>query len=67
MTIDAAVEDKLLGPKLAFFKFLTTQIEPILTAFQTDSLMIPFLYNDPSELFKNLSSRVIKSEILENC
>nr|CAD7458989.1 unnamed protein product [Timema tahoe] len=57
-----SINDKLLGPKLAFFKTLALEVEPILVAFQVDAPMAPFLYTDLTNMVTSVMRRFVKKE-----
>ncbi|KAJ8890208.1 hypothetical protein PR048_009716 [Dryococelus australis] len=54
------LEDKMLGPRLAFFKVLASEVEQYLTAFQSEKPMALFLYGDLLLLVSNIVSRFVK-------
>lgn len=60
--VQSSLKDKLLSAKLAFFQSFAEQLEPFLTEFQTDSPMVPFLYDSLSHLIKGVMSRFVKKE-----
>ncbi|XP_063219581.1 uncharacterized protein LOC134529431 [Bacillus rossius redtenbacheri] len=66
MVVKNALRDKLLGPKLAFFSSVASEIEPFLKEFQTDKPMAPFLYSDFCAVVKNLMIRFVKPEVIES-
>ena len=43
------IKDPLLCAKLAFFKFLASDVEPFLREFQSDTPLVPFLHSALSE------------------
>ena len=49
------------------FSFLAGRLLPYLTRYQSQRPMIPFLYDDIQQLFKELLSLTIKSEVIDNC
>ncbi|XP_046393340.1 uncharacterized protein LOC124161149 isoform X1 [Ischnura elegans] len=57
-----AVEDKMLGPKLAFFSYVARLVEPFLTTYQTNDPMAPFLHTDLSNLVSNLLRHFVKND-----
>nr|CAD7264918.1 unnamed protein product [Timema shepardi] len=57
------INDKLMGPKLAFFKTLALEVEPILATFQGDTPMAPFLYTDLTNMLTSVMRRFVKKEL----
>ena len=62
-TLKTAVLNELVIAKLGFFSYLEGMFEPLLTAYQTDHPMIPFLYGDWFKLLKNIFSIIIKPDM----
>ncbi|KAJ8873156.1 hypothetical protein PR048_026773 [Dryococelus australis] len=56
--------DSLLGPKLAFFAYIATELEPFLTEFHTDLPMAPFLYTGLSDILKTFMSMFLNEEVM---
>lgn len=65
--VQRLVADPLIKPKLEFFVAIARQIEPFLKIYQTDAPMLPFLSTDLGLLVKELLSRFVKEEIVEQC
>ena len=53
--------------KLEFFSFIAGLLEPYLLAYQTDSPMILFMYEDLQNLVTYLLKLFVKSSIIESC
>ncbi|CAI6352627.1 unnamed protein product [Macrosiphum euphorbiae] len=60
------LNDKLLKPKLAFFKSLANDVEPFLRNYQSDAPMAPFLYTDLKTIMETVMQKFIKKEIFES-
>jgi len=60
------LKDKMIKPKLAFFKTIAAEIEPFLRRYQIDEPMGPYLFTDLSIILKSIMSRFITSEVLDN-
>lgn len=65
-SVSAAKKDKLILPKLHFFKFVASHLQPFLTVFQTDRPMVPFLSQDLSYMVRTLMGCFIKSDKLSD-
>jgi hypothetical protein len=61
-TVAAACKDLLLEAKLSCFVSVSKLIEPFLTLYQTDKIMIPFLCDDLEGLLKRTMRRYLKVE-----
>lgn len=66
VTVVECLKDALLLAKLAFFKSVGCEVEPFLREFQTDSPMVPFLYNTLSQMVRSLMKRFMKIDQLKN-
>ncbi len=64
--IKEASKDKLFVAKFHLFKCVAIQLEPILTRYQTDQPMLPFIAGDLSDLIRSLMWCFIKSEVLQH-
>lgn len=51
---------------ISFFSFLASTLQPYLTKYQTDQLMVPFLSGDLGALYKNLMRLVLKPDVFDN-
>lgn len=49
-----AIEDPLIRPKLCFFSYVASIMEPFLTKYQTSKHMLPYLYFDLSRVYRSL-------------
>lgn len=56
------LNDKLLKPKLAFFKSLAYEVKPFLRNYQSDSPMGPFLYTDLKIIIEIVMQKFIKKK-----
>ncbi|XP_048087841.1 uncharacterized protein LOC125286663 isoform X1 [Alosa alosa] len=65
-TILAAQADDLIIPKLQFFLSVARSFSPILTKYQTDEPVLPFLAKDLKELLMALLRRFVKRELLQD-
>ena len=63
--VKEAVGDKLMLPKIHFFKCIASQMEPFLSMYQAEQPMVPFLASDLSHLIRSLMRRFIKSSVLD--
>ena len=57
--------DPLFKCKLACFASIAKATERFLTKFQSPAPLAPFLYEDITDLMRNLMQRVVKSNVLE--
>ena len=57
--------DLLMVAKLKFFECIATVFKPFLTLFQTDALMIPFMYEQLKQIYDKLLSMVFMIDSLE--
>lgn len=64
-TLVEGVNDKLMGPKLSFFSYVATEIEPFLTEFQSDSPMAPFLYTELVSVITTFMTMFVKDEVMK--
>ena len=62
-----AVQDPLAVAKFEFFSFFAGQFKPFLVAYQTDNPMVPFLYQDLSNLIRKIMHLVVKPDLLSEC
>ena len=60
-----AVADKLLLSKLAAFMSIAIQLQPFLTAFQSDNPLMPFVCGELSSIVRALMKRIVKPDILD--
>ena len=60
-----AVADKLLLSKLATFMSIATQLQPFLTAFQSDNPLMPFVCGELLSIVRALMKWIVKSDILD--
>ena len=63
-TLVSDISDLLFPAKLQFFVFLASMFKPYLTAFQTDRLMIPFMYEELPCILDQLIRLVFKREAI---
>ena len=59
--------DKLMVPKLHFFKYITSILRPFLLRFQTSKPMIPFLAVEFEVMLRQLTSLVVKKQSCFRC
>ena len=64
-TLKLALEDNFILPKLNFFAYVASIVEPFLKKYQTDNPMVPFLFYDLKSVIKRLLEIVVKQEVLE--
>lgn len=62
----ASLSDAFIGPKLAFFKTLASEVELFLTKYQSELPMAPFLYKDLLLTLKSVMQRFIKKDVLDS-
>ena len=66
-TLRDAMSDKLLSvAKLSFFRSVASAVEPLLSLYQTDKPMGPFLVHDIERVVRNLLERCVKPDALQN-
>jgi len=63
-TVKQCVADPLLAGKLSFYLSLANQVNPFLTAYQTDKPMLPFLCADLYKMVKTLMDRLVKDDVM---
>ena len=51
--------------KLNFFAFIAGILKPFLVSFQTDNPMLPFMYDELSEILKHLIVLIYKKEKID--
>lgn len=59
------MEDKLLLPKLTFFKMVAGKVEPFLREFQSDKPLAPFLHSSLITILSSICELFIKPEVLK--
>lgn len=59
------ITDPLGGAKLAFFRELCNDIEPLLIKYQSDQPLLPFLAKDIHLMLRTLLGKIVKSDILD--
>ena len=66
-TLRDAMSDKLLYvAKLSFFRSVASAVEPLLSLYQTDKPMGPFLVHDIERVVRNMLERCVKPDALQN-
>jgi hypothetical protein len=65
-TVQTCCNDVLTVARLSCFLSVAKQVEPFLSAYQTDRPMLPFLGEDMFRLMKSLMQRFMKSEVLHD-
>ena len=60
-----AVVDRLMLSKLAAFMSIAMQLQPYLTAFQSDNPLMPFVCGELSSIVRALMKRIVKPDILD--
>ena len=58
-------QDLLMTAKLNFFAFIAGILKPFLVLFQTDNPMLPFMYDELSEISKRLIVLIYKKEKID--
>ncbi|XP_051165127.1 uncharacterized protein LOC127283960 [Leptopilina boulardi] len=58
--VTECMQDPMIGPKLAFFKTIATDVEPFLREFQSDWPLAPFLYSALHALLEKIMDRFVK-------
>ena len=61
-TIADVVKDNLIIGKLNFFSFVASILQPFLTKYKSDNLLVPFMYDGIVDLAKSLMRIIIKTE-----
>ena len=67
LVVKDSVGEALFIAKLQFFSFESNKIEPFLKKYQTDQLMIPFLYCDLKDIVVKLLDIIMEHKIIEKC
>ena len=67
MAVKKGVEDELLVAKFSLFKYIASLLQPNLTKYQTEDLMLLFLGKDLERLHRSLLELVTKPDVLEKC
>lgn len=62
--VEEHLRDNMLGPKIAFFKTIATDLEPFLRQFQSDWPLAPFLHSALTSVIKTVMGRFVKSEFI---
>lgn len=62
--VETAIRDPLLSAKLTFMLGIVEELQPLLTQFQTDSPMLPFLGTALENLLRSLMNRIVKKEVM---
>lgn len=62
---DVCANNKLIIPKLQFFKSIAMILQPFLAKYQTSKPMVSFLYDDLLDIIKTLLRRICKPEVLQ--
>ena len=65
-TLQAATKEPLFTAKVALFVTLAKVLDPLLTRFQTDKPMLPFLATETKKILKDLLLRFIKRESVKD-
>lgn len=60
------ISDPFLKCRLSFYRSVSVDCEPFLRKYQANDPLIPFLYDDLTDLYKNLLSRIIKKSVINN-
>ena len=63
--IKEACGDPLIVPKISFFVSVAKQVQPFMTIYQTDKLMVPFLCDDMQRMLRGLMQRFIKADMMK--
>ena len=64
-TLVVHYQDLLMTAKLHFFAFMAGILKPFLVLFQTDKPMLPFMYDELSEISKRLIVLIYKKEKID--
>lgn len=64
--VEEATRDSLALVKLAFFESVANEVQPLLTKYQTDMPMLPFLVDDLRGIVKGLLQRYVKDSFLKD-
>ena len=65
-TVVEGTQDELTLAKLEFFGYIASLLQNILVKYQTDALMIPFLFEDLFSIAKSLMDLIIKPDVLSS-
>ena len=63
----SAAKDTLMVAKLQFFAHVARMLQSFLTSYQYTKPMMPFLHDDLHQLLKDILSKFIKPEVLDQC
>ena len=66
-TVLSATKDPLIIAKLNFFAHIARMLQSFLTTYQSVKPMTPFLHDDLYQLLKDITSKFMKSEVLDKC
>ena len=62
-TVFAAIKDNLITAKLNNFLFIASILQPFLTKYQSDDLLVPFMYDDASRSFMRIIFKVDEAAV----
>ena len=67
LSVQKAVNDKLILLKFEVFSFVASILEPYLLAYQTDKPIIPFMCSDLERPLQNILNLFVKQEVIDKC
>ena len=67
LAVKKGIEGELLVWKLSLFIYIASLLQPYLTKYQTDDLMLLILVKDLERLHRSFLQLVIKPDVLEKC
>ena len=67
LSVQKAVEEKLILLKFEVFSFAASILEPYLLAYQTDKPTILFMCSDLERLLRNILNLFVKQEVVDKC
>jgi len=64
-TMKQFLSDELLPAKLAFLQSVAMQLEPFLTLFQVEKLLLPFLHSEYYHLINSIAHRFVRKATMD--
>ena len=64
--VNDATKDVLTRSKLAFFSYVANILQPFLKKFQTAKPMLPYLYEDMSDIYRSILQIIVKDDQTNN-
>ena len=61
------VFDNFTVAKLQYFSYIASKVEPYLEMYQTDNLVIPYMYFNLKTMLKDLLEIIVEPEVIQKC